>query len=84
MKEGSFTDEELESARRSIVSQYQSLGDLQSSLSQWYLGQSLESTQTPPEQAADEIQSVTREQIIGAAQSVKPGLVYLLAGEEDV
>ncbi|HBT64775.1 MAG TPA: insulinase family protein [Ruminococcaceae bacterium] len=79
---GVFSEEELESARRSIVNQFQTISDQQSSLSYWYLGQSLDSKTVTPEKAAEEVGSVTREQVIEAARRVKLGAVYLLAGEE--
>jgi predicted Zn-dependent peptidase len=79
---GVFSEEELESARRSIVNQFQTISDQQSSLSYWYLGQSLDTKTVTPEKAAEEVGSVTREQVIEAARRVKLGAVYLLAGEE--
>lgn len=83
VKNGNFTDEDLESARLSLVNQFHTIGDLQSTLADWYLGQSLDSKLTAPDQAAGEIEAVTRDQIVEAAQSVTPDIVYLLAGEED-
>lgn len=83
VRQGDFTDEDLESARLSIVNQFLTYNDLQSALSSWYLGQSLDQGLQTPEQAADGVRTVTREQIIAAARSVTPGAVYLLAGEED-
>jgi predicted Zn-dependent peptidase len=80
---GTFTEEDLESARLSVVNQYQTLGDLQSTLTSWYLGQSLDDVLTMPEQAADGVKAVTRDQVIAAAHTIRPELVYLLAGEED-
>lgn len=84
VKNGNFTDEDLESARLSIVNQFQTIGDLQSTLADWYLGQSLDGTLTAPDKAAGDVKAVTRGQVIEAAQSVTPGIVYLLAGEEDI
>ena len=84
VRSGNFTEEELESARLSLINQFHTVGDLQSTLASWYLGQSLDETLSTPEQAADEIKLVTRDQITAAARSVNPETVYLLAGEEDV
>ena len=79
---GEFTGDEMESARRSLTNQFQTLGDLQSSLAGWYVGQSLDKIMTAPEQAAEELAAVTRENIMEAARRVKPGAVYLLTGKE--
>lgn len=84
VQKGEFTDEDLESARLAVVNQFHTYGDLQSTLADWCLGQSLDGTLTTPEQAAEDVRAVTRGQVIAAAQSVVPGTVYLLAGEEDV
>ncbi|MDD2361496.1 MAG: insulinase family protein [Oscillospiraceae bacterium] len=79
---GEFTDEETESARRSQINRFRTFGDLQSSLADWYVGQSLDDKTVTPECSARELNSVTREDIINAARGVKYGGVYMLAGEE--
>ncbi|MDD3832281.1 MAG: insulinase family protein [Oscillospiraceae bacterium] len=79
---GEFSQEEIESARRSLINQFRTYGDLQSSLANWYVGQSLDEKTDTPEQAARELESVTRDDIINAARQVKYGAVYMLAGEE--
>lgn len=83
VRQENFSDEDLESARRAVVNQFHTYGDLQSTLADWYLGQSLDKTLTTPEQAAEDVGRVTRSQVAAAARSVAPGVVYLLAGEED-
>ncbi len=67
LKNGAFSDEDLENTRRYLISQYRTVGDLQSTLVGWYDGQALSETLQTPEQAADEIAAVTREQLIHAA-----------------
>lgn len=66
LKEGAFSDEDLENTRRFLISQLCAAGDLQSSLTAWYVGQATETPQTP-EEAAEEIAAVTRERILAAA-----------------
>lgn len=39
VRQGNFTDEDLEAARRSLTNQIDSVGDLQSTLDNWYMGQ---------------------------------------------
>ena len=78
---GDFTEQEIESAKKSAVNQYKTVGDLQSTLANWYIGQSLDPEISTPEQAAAEILDVTPERVIKAARSVRLGAVYTLAGE---
>lgn len=82
VREGAFTDEDLESARLSVVNQFRTIGDLQSTAASWYLGQSLSGPLSTPEDAARAIETVTREQVAEAARGVTLGAVYLLAGKE--
>lgn len=79
---GDFTEEELEAARRSVVSQMATLGDLQSTLAGWYLGQANRETPLSPDGAAAQVAAVTLEQVQAAARSLRPDTVYLLAGED--
>ncbi len=67
LKAGAFSEEDLENTRRYLVSQYRTVGDLQSSLVGWYDGQALEDTLQTPEEAADALLAVTREQVTAAA-----------------
>jgi len=80
---GDFTTEEFESAKRSAINQYQTVSDLQSTLANWYIGQSLDSEIATPEEAAKDIAEVSPERVIEAARSIKLGAVYMLAGEGD-
>lgn len=82
VREGAFTDEDLESARLSVVNQFRTIGDLQSTAASWYLGQSLSGPLSTPEEAARAIGAVTRRQVAEAARGVSLGAVYLLAGKE--
>ncbi len=69
LKAGEFTDEDLENTRRYLVSQYRTVGDLQSTLIGWYDGQALEDVLQTPEEAADALLTVTREQVTAAAKA---------------
>ena len=64
---------------KSAVNQYKTVGDLQSTLANWYIGQSLTLKISTPEQAA-EILDVTPERVIKAARSVRLGAVYTRQG----
>lgn len=77
--DGDFSDEDLEAARRSICSNFAAVDDSPSSRVTWYLGQSTAPQVQTPEQAADAVAAVTREQVMAAAQNVSLDCVYLLA-----
>lgn len=82
VRRGDFTQEDLEAARRSVVSQFRTLGDLQSTLAGWYLGQANRDIPLSPEAAAAEIAAVSAEQVRKAAESLTFDTVYLLAGQD--
>ncbi len=82
VRAGGFTDEDLESARLSVVNQFRTVGDLQSTAGSWYLGQSFQEIPSTPEEAAKAVEAVTKEQVAAAAQGVSLGAAYLLAGKE--
>ena len=79
---GDFTDDDVESARLSVVNQFQTVDDLQLTLGNWYLGQSLDAALSTPAEAAADIRAVTRNRIVEAARRLRLSAVYLLAGEE--
>lgn len=78
LKNGIFTDQDLESAKRSLINQFGTVDDLQSTRSIWYLGQTLDKQMMTTRQAQEMVQEITREQVIAAAKKVKLHCVYLL------
>lgn len=78
---GDFTDEELESARRAYVNSLRSVPDGLSSLEGWYLAQILRGSRLTPEEEAQDIAQVSREQVIAAAGAVTLDTVFFLASK---
>ena len=78
---GDFTDEELESARRAYVNSLRSVPDSLSSLEGWYLAQTLRGSRLTPEEEAQDIAQVSREQVIAAAGAVTLDTVFFLASK---
>ena len=76
---GNFTEEDLESARRSIVQGFESVGDSQGARAAWYVAQAGEEHPTTPEDVQNEILAVRREDVIAAAKHVQYECAYLLA-----
>lgn len=83
MRDGSFTDDELDAARKVLENAYQSYQDSAYYLEDWYLGQLLCGSGDSPEDALEKLRQVTREQITEAAQLVELDTVYFLEGTAD-
>lgn len=83
LKNGNFTDDEIRFAKLSLQNSYTQLADSVDELSVYFLGQSLSGEIRTPKQAADGIMSVTREDIIEAANGIKLDTVFLLAGNKE-
>ena len=79
IRQGAFTDEELEAARRSIVQSFESVNDSQGARSAWYVSQAALDEPITPEQTREAIEAVTREDVIAAACDVQYECAYLLA-----
>lgn len=80
MKNGNFTDEELDASIKGLTTLILSVADTPESLSRWYSGQMLGREIITPEEYAKQIASITREQVIAAASAVTLDTVYMLAG----
>ncbi len=79
IRNGEFTEEDLEAARRSIVQSFEAVNDSQSARAAWYIGQTGLPEVCTPESACDAMEAVTREEVIRAAQAVTYECAYLLA-----
>ncbi len=79
VRQGRFDDEDLAAAIRSLVSAIQTVEDAQDSSRSFYLGQvGLDHVETPAMRAA-EIEQVTRERVMAAAERAVLDSVFLLA-----
>lgn len=79
IRQGNFTEEDLESARRSIVQGLESVGDSQGARAAWYVAQACAEPFVTPEATRQEIERVSREEVIEAARQVQYECAYLLA-----
>ena len=80
---GNFTEEELDTAKRSMCNGYRSISDSLEAVEGWYLTRifSSDSARTP-EQETRIIQAVTREEVTAAAQNIVLDTAYQLTGNE--
>ncbi len=81
IRQGDFTDTELEHAKLGVVNALRSAGDSARAVEGWYLGQLLYGTTDSPDAAAERIAAVSRQQIIDAACLMQLDTVYLLTAE---
>lgn len=79
MKNGLFTDSELENAKSSILRSIQSTGASLGSMTGYMLGQALLEDSVTIEENIKLISEVTREEVIALAKTVTPELEYILA-----
>ncbi|MBQ2347244.1 MAG: insulinase family protein, partial [Clostridia bacterium] len=83
MKNGIITDDEIDNAKRSLNTAYLSVTDSLSQLQGWYINRMLIDNFSTPEQEAEKINAVTKEQIIEAAQKLTLDTVYVLTGTDE-
>ncbi|MCD7838649.1 MAG: insulinase family protein [Clostridiales bacterium] len=79
---GDFTDGELDAARRAMVRAYRIMADNQSAQADYWLSQSLTEIWLAPQELAQLLGDVTREEVIQAAQKLRLDTVYTLRGPE--
>ncbi len=82
MKQNLFTDEEFQSSIKSITDSFKSYNDSQGLLDAWYSLKIVKDKLISPEEAAEEILNVTRNDVVYAARGVKLHTVYKLLPED--
>ena len=78
IREGNFSDDELEAARRSLVQRFSAMNETPADREVWYIGQTLYDRYVTPEQTVSALLAVTREDIIRVAKLVHFDSTYLL------
>ena len=80
VRSGNITDDELNFAKKSLVSDCASMLDAPPELENYYLSQIISGMDISPEQMAELIGFVTREDVVRIANSVECDLIYFLKG----
>ena len=83
MKKGEFTDFEFSSSIKSLRDSLNSYNDSQPLLDLWYALKAVNKNLYSPEDIAEKISAVTRDEIIAAANGVKLHTVYKLLPKEE-
>lgn len=80
---GNITDEEMAFTFRGLQNQYTVLLDQPSSLTSWHYNGVLCGQQREIETLLDQLQRVTKEDVVDAAKRLEPNTIYFLTGEGD-
>ena len=83
IKEGKFTQEDMDNAMLAIENSFRQVGDSIYSWSAWYFSRFCEGNSLAPEEVLEKYRSVTKERIIAAAGSLRPDSTYLMMDKED-
>ncbi len=78
MKNGVFTDEDIQNAKKGIISGIKAIDDEQDTEITYFFGQELTDTKTSLDEYMEKIQNVTKEDIIKVANAVTVNTVYFL------
>ena len=78
MKNGIFTDEDIENAKKGIISGIKSIDDEQDTEITYFLGQELTDSKISLEQYIEKIQKVTKQDIVNVANSININTIYFL------
>ena len=78
MKEGKFTDEEVENAKTNILDSIQSIEDEQDSQIIYYFGQELSKTKENLKEYQEKIKKVTKQDVLNIANKVSIEMIYFL------
>ena len=82
MKKGVFSDEDIENAKKSIISTIRSIDDEQDTEITYFLGQELTNNKISLEDYIKKIENVTKEDIIKIGNSLAINTIYFLKNHE--
>lgn len=83
MKKGEFSDEVIENSKTSIITSCNAVLDDLGSHAKWYLNRLSEQDPLTPEEFANSIKNVTKEQIIESARSFNLDTTFILSPKEE-
>lgn len=82
VKKGEFTDFEYESSLKGIADSLRTYNDSQEHLDMWYCVKAVSGNFISPDETAEKIASITKEEIVAAAKNVQLHTVYRLLPKE--
>lgn len=78
MKNGDFTDEEIENAKNGIIASIKTIDDEQDTEITYYFGQELSGTKTTLEEYIENIQKVNKADVLEVAKQISINTIYFL------
>ena len=78
MKNGDFTEEEVENAKKAIISSIKTIDDEQDTSITYYFGQEMSGNQKSVEEYIERIEKVNKEDVIQVANKVEINTIYFL------
>lgn len=78
MKKGDFTEEEIENAKKGIISGIEAIGDEQDTQIVYYFGQELSQEKISIEEYKEKVMQVSKENILAIANKVTIDTIYFL------
>ena len=78
MKNGNFTDEDMENSKKTIISTIKSIDDEQDTEVTYFLGQELTDNKTTLEEYMQAVQGVTKDNVVDIANRVNINTIYFL------
>lgn len=81
MKNGMFTDEDIENAKKGIISGIKSIDDEQDTQITYLFGHEITNINTTEDEYIEKINNVTKEDIIKVAQSIAINTIYFLKNQ---
>lgn len=78
MKNGEFSEEDLNNAKTAIIATIDFIPDEQDTQISYYFGQEFTGKVVSPEEYKKKVESITKEQVIALAKKVKLHTIYFL------
>lgn len=78
MKNGDFTEEEVENAKKAIISSIKTIDDEQDTSITYYFGQEMSGNQKSVDDYIERIEKITKEDVIQVANKVEINTIYFL------
>ena len=83
VKNGDFTEEELDAARQAVAAELRTYMDSERDLEHYWLSRNLRGEECDPMEMSAMVEAVTREDILNAAQGIVLDAVYFLKGSDE-
>ena len=82
MKQGNFTDEDIENAKKYMINGINSVEEEQDTQITYYMGQELSGLNTSLEEYKNKIQELTKKEIVDIANKIQINTVYFLKNSD--